>query len=147
MINFMETITLIVNLRGGGKKQADKRRMGETTLADVRNFLRSFKRAVVDGQFWVVNRSKNNATLSQLGLRRRDQEDIILDLTPADYYKGPEPDRDKPGDLWFFGPDFNGRRLYIKLKLVKDGPIIKAKCLSFHLAEHTLTFPFADEGG
>ena len=120
--------------------------MGRATTAEALAFLKSAKRALVEqGGLWIVDRGKNNTTCVELGLTRKNQEDIVFGLSVEDYHAGPEPDRGKPGQVWVFGPVHEGGQLYIKLKLMVDGPITRLKCLSFHLAEHALALPYRKE--
>lgn len=120
--------------------------MGNAKKEEVGVFLRSAKRALAEDEgLWIADRAKNNAACIELGLTRKNQEDIVLGLSVEDYHKGPEPDRDKPGQVWMFGPFHEGWQLYIKLKLVVDGPITHLKCISFHLAERPLALPHRKE--
>ena len=77
-------------------------------------------------------------------VRERKRDDAILALTPHDYCTGPEPDEDpqRGGSIWVFGAEVHGQQVYIKLKLVEDGPLRHAICVSFHRAEWPLHFPF-----
>jgi hypothetical protein len=40
--------------------------------------------------------------------------------------------------------EVHGQLVYIKLKLVGTEPLRRALCLSFHRAEHTMSFPFRE---
>ena len=44
------------------------------------------------------------------------------------------------GDMWVFGKDYDGTELYIKISLGAPGS--KTICISFHEAEHPLSYPF-----
>ena len=71
-----------------------------------------------------------------------------MNLTVDDYCEGPEPDKDRPGEVWLFGKRISGKEVYIKLKIAQVGKEPIAKCLSFHPAKHPLCFPFGPgEGG
>lgn len=117
----------------------------------VRDFLIRFKEAITEHSgVYLVNRESTLATLAYLGLTKRHVEEILLDLSTEDYSQGPEPDRDRPGEVWVFGVRLEGvpHEIYIKVKLVETegGPL--AKCLSFHIAKYLLAHPFRDrEGG
>ena len=114
--------------------------------AETLVFLTRFKRTMVGDRLHVVNREKNNDTLRRFGYTLKTQEDIIFGLKPENYVKGPEQDRDMPGEFWFFGKKSKGQLLYIKLKLMEDGPITRSKCVSFHVAESPLSFPHKKSG-
>jgi hypothetical protein len=97
----------------------------------------------------IIPRHANVACLAELGLTRKNQREEILALTVSDYCEGPEPDKDRPGEIWVFGKRIGGKEVYIKLKIARVGKEKMAKCLSFHPAKHPLCFPFArkERGG
>ena len=103
-------------------------------------FLKQFKQIARTRGIDVIPRRKNKLDLIALGITERIRETIILSLTPDDFCKGPEPDRDRPGYLWFFGKTENGDDIYIKLKIADTNGTYIAKCLSFHRAEHKLKY-------
>lgn len=120
--------------------------MKDTKRASVAQFLTEAKKALRQPEgLLVVGRKKNLDSLAALGLTKKDQAEIIQGLQVEDYHKGPEPDRDRPGDLWFFGPALDENQLYLKLKLVTKGPVRLLKCISFHLAGRPLALPFRKE--
>jgi len=89
----------------------------------------------------LVPRKSIRPTLLKLGLTKQNVEEILLSLSVKDYCKGPEDDRDRPGELWFFGKNIKGCDIYIKLKVACiDGSKI-AKCISFHEAKWPLEYP------
>ncbi len=121
--------------------------MEQVTAAEVGEFLKCFKKVASESGVYVVPREKNNAALVELGLTKQNRADIINGLAVEDYSSGPEPDSDKPGEVWFFGPAFNDGQIYIKLKLVvKQGVVPHALCISFHLARYPLALPHRREG-
>jgi len=128
----------------GGSRTETETGMGHAKRQAVVSFLEDFKRAMAEFGLQVISRSTNIATLRELGLSKKNQEDIIFSLTPANYNKGPEPDRDREGEFWFFGIKEKGKLLYIKLKLVSTGGIAYAKCVSFHFAGFSMEFPFEE---
>ena len=44
------------------------------------------------------------------------------------------------GEMWVFGKDIKGRELYIKIMI--SNVCGQTICISFHLAEKKLTYPF-----
>ena len=63
-----------------------------------------------------------------------------------DYVQGPVVDElNKLGEMWVFGKDVKGREVYIKIMLGGEG--CQTICISFHIAEHTLKYPFKIEEG
>jgi len=101
---------------------------------DLITFLRTFKRALVQGNWLIVQRRVVYARITQLTTLEIKQ--ILLTLTPLDYVAGPEKDRDRPGEvLWIFHKDgANVPNLYIKLKLTPDGT---AKVIFFHQSRYS----------
>jgi hypothetical protein len=125
--------------------------LNEEQTKHVSDFLRQFKKIATSGRgIDIVNRRKNLEFLSKLGLTRKNCKDEILNLSIADYCEGPKPDKDKPGEIWEFGRLIRNQEVYIKLKIAQVGREMIAKCISFHVAEYPLCFPFkgsSKEGG
>ena len=75
-------------------------------------------------------------TLAQLGLTWQDAKDEIYALTPQEYFKGPEIDRDFPSSdrFWIFKKRIEKNVVYIKFKVLyqEDGSV---KFVSFHIDE------------
>ena len=117
----------------------------------TRQFLRKFKEVATTGRgIDIVNRRKNMESLAELGLTKRNCREEILSLSVEDYCDGPKPDKDKPGEVWEFGKLIEEKEIYIKLKIAQVEGVRLAKCLSFHVAERPLCFPFgksSEEGG
>lgn len=110
--------------------------------ADVARFLREFKQIVDHGRgLDLIPRAETNQTLRELGLTRKNVKNEILALSVSDYCRGPEPDRDRPGNVWIFGRRVSGAEIYIKLKIASVGKIQIAKCISFHKAKYPLRYP------
>jgi hypothetical protein len=117
----------------------------------VRDFLQLVKETITNpvvDQGWVlVPRKENKECLLQLGFRYLDIQETLLDLSVEDYCEGPYKDRDQAGELWVFGKVIESNVVYIKLKLASFGPLRIVRIVSFHLAEHTLEYPFKERGG
>jgi len=105
-------------------------------------FLKEFKQLIQEGGLYVVNRLDHQNSLADLGLTREACKIEIFGLSVSDYCKGPQPDKDRPGDIWVFGKEISGREIYIKLKIAQIGSHRIAKCISFHAAERPLYYPF-----
>lgn len=118
--------------------------MPETDRQSVESFLSNYKAAAKQSFRLARHRPKNMATLKQLGMHERECANQILSLTVEDYCKGPEDDRDKGkgGEFWFFGKRIEAHEVYIKLKLVEIGEKKEALCISFHIAEYKMSYPF-----
>ncbi len=92
-------------------------------------------------------RRENLDALSDLGLTKKNLKEEILSLSVQDYCEGPEPDRDRPGEIWIFGKHIAEKEIYIKLKIAQVSKEKIAKCLSFHAANFPLCFPYRDKKG
>jgi len=103
----------------------------------INEFLQRFKEKINESDLQVIPTTKNRLELLQTGLLPHERTRIILSLTKENYSSGPEPDRDASGEVWVFGCRLERELIYIKLKLDNE-----AKCLSFHLAEYDMEFPY-----
>jgi len=120
--------------------------LDELTKVGVRDFLMEFKKIAVTGRgLDIVNRRENLDALAKLGLTKKNLKEEIMTLSVEDYCEGPEPDRDRPGDIWVFGKHIGGEEIYIKLKIAQVGKEKIAKCLSFHAANFPLCYPYRGE--
>lgn len=112
------------------------------TKDEVSLFLKHFKEKM---SIWNIifrdDRGKNAQTLADLEIRPIDREKIIKDLQADDYVDGPLEEKLYGGtDMWVFGKTIKSNEVYIKITL---GPMGKCViCISFHIAEYALTFPF-----
>lgn len=110
---------------------------------EARKFLLEFKQVATGGSgIDLVPRKGSLETLRFLGLTKRNLEEILLELSVADYCSGPKADRNRPGELWEFGKNLDGYEVYIKLKVADIGGSKIAKCISFHIASHPIKYPY-----
>jgi len=118
----------------------------------VQEFLSDFKMAAQRG-LSVIPREINRDFLTKHGFTPRERLEVILGLRVEDYIKGPEEDARArgPKDIWFFGVEYEGIPIYIKLQLVEEtgaaaGKTLKhAKCISFHEAKWPMSYPYGDD--
>lgn len=115
-------------------------------LADrehVKEFLFRLKMILSqEGRLHFVDREKNVQSLARLGMLPAEVHRVLQELSVSDYSEGPlNDDRDRPLEWWVFGPSFCGTVLYIKIAIYSARCI----CMSFHEAEHNLTYPFKRE--
>ena len=77
----------------------------------------------------------------ELDITQSQRELIVKSFLPQDYVQGPVIDElNKLKEIWVFGKDVKGREVYIKISLgYQNGRTI---CISFHIAEHPLKYPF-----
>lgn len=109
---------------------------------DVRRFLAQFNAKVkIYGILFRDDRGKNQETLQILDITPLQRELIVKNLELQDYVEGPVIDAlNKQGEMWVFGKDVKGREVYIKITLgYTNGQTI---CISFHIAEHPMEYPF-----
>jgi hypothetical protein len=104
-----------------------------TDEAQIAAFLEDVKRAE---RIVVIDTEKNKITRYELGITVSDQEEIIRNLTPSDYHRGPVEDHDPEwgGLLWVFKQFYRKSPLYIKIKemeIIDHSTTIK--CLSCHI--------------
>lgn len=112
------------------------------TIEEVSAFLEQFNiKTQVYGILFRDDRSKNNNALLELDITQLQRELIVKSLLPQDYVDGPVIDElNKQKEMWVFGKDVKGHDVYIKISLgYQNGQTI---CISFHIAEHPLKYPF-----
>ena len=112
------------------------------TNEEVKAFLDQFNiKAQVFGIRFRDDREKNKETLQELEISPIQREVIVKSLQPQDYVEGPVIDvLNKEAEMWVFGKDVKGREVYIKITLGYEN--CQTICISFHIAEHPLTYPF-----
>ncbi|GEP23644.1 MAG: type II toxin-antitoxin system MqsR family toxin [Lentilactobacillus diolivorans] len=102
--------------------------MVKASTQTITRFLIDFKKALSHGDWEIVERRADYAQMTEMPAKAI--KIVLLGLTPKDYVRGPEADRNGSGEyVWVFLK--NGvieRKLYIKLKLING----HAKVLSFH---------------
>jgi len=120
--------------------------LDELKQAEIRDFLLQFKKIMVKGRrLDIVNRRENIEALAKRGLTKKNLREEIMTLSVRNYCEWPEPDRDRPGNIWVFGKQVGTEEVYIKLKIAQVGREKIAKCLSFHTANFPLCYPFRAE--
>ena len=122
--------------------QSNKRANNMATKTQVEKFLKDFKiKTKICGLLFRDDRGKNKETLQQLDLVPAYREIIIKTLKVEDYVDGPVVDTlNKVGEMWVFGKDYKQREIYIKIMLGRLN--CQTICISFHIAEHPLQYPF-----
>ena len=87
------------------------------------------------------DRLKNQLALKDLDITPLFRLELIKRLAVSDYSAGPIVDSINHGEeMWVFGKDVRGRQVYIKITLgFPDDSVI---CISFHIAEHPMEYPF-----
>lgn len=108
---------------------------------EVKAFLTKFKaKAKAFGIRFRIDRDKNYSALDELGIDADKREEIIMELEPEDFYRGPLKNvLNHDGDLFEFGKKIKKKTAYIKLSEgeTDSSPV----CVSFHPAEKAITYP------
>lgn len=111
------------------------------TKEQVEDFLKRLKEKIkVFDIIFRDDRGKNLQTLATLEITPTYRKQVILNIEPEDYSEGPIVDTlNKMGEMWVFGKDVKGHEVYIKITLGQ--PNSSTICISFHIAEHPMTYP------
>jgi hypothetical protein len=112
-----------------------------TTKETVARFLKDFKFKM---SIWDVlfrdDRGKNTTTLTSLELRPIERKKVLESLEALDYSEGPVEEKLYGGSaMWVFGKIVKKREIYIKITMGAPGSSVI--CISFHLAEHKMSYP------
>ena len=112
------------------------------TKQQVEDFLKRLKEKItVFDIIFRDDRGKNLQTLATLEITPTYRKQVILNIEAEDYSEGPIVDTlNKMGEMWVFGKDVKGHEVYIKITL--GFPNSSTICISFHIAEHPMTYPF-----
>ena len=111
------------------------------TREDVEKFLSNFYvKAKIFGIRFRDDRDKNRNTLLDLEISPRLREEVVMSLKWDDYSEGPITDElNNYGEMWVFGKDVNDTEIYIKISMGE--PNSNTICISFHAAEHPMSYP------
>ncbi len=113
-----------------------------TNIEEVQRFLDDFhfKTKIFDIVF-LDNRDKNFNSLLKLEISSLRRKQIIAGLCAEDYSEGPLPDTlNHISDMWVFGKKEKKQEIYIKISMGRPGS--NTICISFHIAEKSMKFPF-----
>lgn len=115
------------------------------TKEEVRQFLKDFHEKM---KFWDIvfldDRGKNAQTLLDLEIRPLERKKVLENLKIEDYSQGPiEEHWHGASYMWVFGKEVKKSEIYIKVSIgVSGGSVI---CISFHIAEYPMNYPFKNE--
>ena len=111
------------------------------TKEEVQSFLNQLKEKIkVFGIIYRDDRGKNAQTLVDLEITPKYRDTVIINLDVQDYSEGPVIDTlYQCGEMWVFGKDVKGQEVYIKITFGKGS---SALCISFHIAERPMNYPF-----
>jgi hypothetical protein len=87
------------------------------------------------------DRGKNTQTLLDLEITKNYRNKMLRGLSAEDYSEGPLEEKLYGGtDMWVFGKIVKGKEIYIKITMGIPGS--KVICISFHIAEHRMNYPY-----
>lgn len=109
---------------------------------EVQLFLNQFKDKM---KIWNVvfmdNRTKNFECLAELDITPVERIKILQQLEVIEYSEGPIEDKLADiANLWVFGKQVKGKEIYIKISMGYPGS--STICISFHIAEYAMKYPF-----
>lgn len=112
------------------------------TKEQVEKFLKTLKEKIkVFDIIFRDDRGKNLQTLATLEIAPTYRKQVVLKIEPEDYVEGPIVDTlNRMGEMWVFGRNVKGQEVYIKIML--GLPNSSTICISFHIAEHSLNYPY-----
>lgn len=109
---------------------------------EVEKFLKELKvKTDVFGILFLDDRGKNQQTLHDLEISPSKRKDIIANLKPEDYCEGPLEEKMRGIlPMWVFGKEVKEKEVYIKISMGVENN--RAVCISFHIAEHPMNYPY-----
>lgn len=109
--------------------------------SEVDQFLKEFRVKLKVFDVIYVDRKKNTQALLDLELVPAVRRQTLEQLKIEDYSEGPLEETMYGGShMWVFGKEVVGKELYIKVAMGQSNyPVI---CISFHIAESELNYPF-----
>lgn len=113
-----------------------------TIEQDVDFFLQDLKLKIrMFGILYLDERGKNAQAFADLEIPSNKRKEIIEQLKTEDYSQGPLEEKMRGIlPMWVFGKNVKHKEVYIKISLGIENQ--EAVCISFHLAEHPMNYPF-----
>lgn len=113
------------------------------TKYEVSSFLKRLRaKAEIYQIIYEDDRPKNTQTLATLELKPYERDEIVKNLSVNDFSEGPMPEDFFGGDseMYVFGKVVKNQEIYIKVTLGQ--PNNSVICISFHIAEFQMDYPF-----
>ena len=109
---------------------------------EVETYLKELKvKMDIFGILFLDDRGKNQQTLHDLEISPAKRKEIISSLKAEDYSQGPLDEKMRGIlPMWVFGKQVNKKAVYIKVSMGIENN--GAVCISFHIAEHPMNYPF-----
>jgi len=116
--------------------------MPNSTKEQVESFLNDFQTKLSIFNIFFLNRNKNIQALIDLEITAEDRLEFIKNIKPENYFNGPNLDAYDPDSPpnWEFGMIIKEHEVYIKINPGK--PNKSVLCISFHIAEQEIIYPF-----
>jgi hypothetical protein len=117
------------------------------TEEEVETFLKQFHvKLKIFRILFRDDRGKNMQALAELEITPTYRENVIKNIETIDYSDGPIVDTlNNVGEMWVFGKEVKGEEVYIKIALGNENS--HTICISFHIAEYKMNYPFKKKGG
>jgi hypothetical protein len=109
---------------------------------EVEKYLKELRvKTEVFGILFLDDRGKNLQTLLDLEISPDKRKEIIANLRPENYCEGPLNEKMRGIlPMWIFGADVKQKEIYIKISMGSENN--SAVCISFHIAEHPMQYPY-----
>jgi hypothetical protein len=113
-----------------------------TTKQDVQNFIQELKvKITIFDILFLDNRGKNQQTLHDLEISPAKRKEIIEHIAIEDFCEGPLEEKMRGIlPMWVFGKIVQQKEVYIKISIGTENN--SAVCISFHIAEYPMNYPF-----
>ena len=112
---------------------------------EVEKYLKELKvKMKVFGILFLDDRGKNQQTLHDLEISPAKRKEVIANLKTEDYSDGPLEEKMRGIlPMWVFGKEVKHREVYIKISMGVENN--SAVCISFHIAEQPMNYPYKNE--
>lgn len=111
------------------------------TKEDVEKYLSEFKaKAKIFGIIYRDDRKKNIDAITALDIQPIQRTKVVMSLTTQDFSEVLTDTLNKSSDMWVFGKNFKNKEIYIKITM--SDSVKQTICISFHIAEHPIKYPF-----
>jgi hypothetical protein len=109
---------------------------------EVEKYLKELKvKMEIFGILFLDDRGKNQQTLHDLEISPAKRKEIISSLKVENYSQGPLDEKMRGIlPMWVFGKQVKKKEVYIKVSMGIENN--GAVCISFHIAEHPMNYPF-----
>ncbi|MBU2557039.1 MAG: type II toxin-antitoxin system MqsR family toxin [Bacteroidetes bacterium] len=113
-----------------------------TLKEEVEKYLKELKvKMEIFGILFLDDRGKNQQTLHDLEISPAKRKEIISSLKAEDYSQGPLDEKMRGIlPMWVFGKEVKKKEVYIKVSMGIENS--GAVCISFHIAEQPMNYPF-----